>query len=290
MIVFYINDAKKQHTRLIRSMYRSYIGDRRLLSTEHFEKNLFLNENAKMIVFAGMIRGEGLIYKWCMENKKDFLYMDHAYLNRGYNSSNPKDEWMRVTQNGFVWNKNVPETGERWKKHFDKKHPLHNWRRNLGKNILVLPPSKATQYLFPDSVHWTNYVVDRLKKIHKAPIVIREKPDQVQIDPLTNSVTGREVHHHTRSIDSEIADAKVIVAYNSAVPITGIIQGVPCITSPQSAAYPMSTPEELWESLPEPNRLPWLWQLVNHQFTAEEFKNGIFWERIRKYNDISGFR
>lgn len=289
MILFYMNGEKKQHSRIIRYLYRSCVGERKLMSTTRFQGNHILNNQASLIVFAGMIRGEGLIYKWCMENKKNFLYIDHAYLERGYNSSDLGNEWMRVVQNGFVWNKNIPETPERWNERFAKKYQIQPWRGTQGKNILVLPPSEATKYLFPNSVHWMNYTLDRLKKRFKAPIIIREKPDQVKIDPANNQVIGRTAISHNRSIESEIDDAKVIVTFNSAVPVQGTIQGIPCIASPYAAAHPMSIPEELWDTMPEPNRLLWLHQLVHHQFTAEEFKTGQFWNMIKKYDSISRF-
>lgn len=247
----------------------------------------FNQENLKseLIVFAGMIRGGGLIYNWCRQNNRDFLYIDHAYISRGYNSSNPDKEWMRVTKSNFVWNKNVPESGERWKQHFAHRYHLKPWRSNGGKNILVLPPSNASKYLFPDCTTWMNSTMEKVRKaLPDAPIVIREKPEQPVIHPITNQVVNRQKHEHQRSIEEEMENARLIVTYNSAVPVTGIMHGIPCISSYNGAAFPMNTPIAELDNPQEPDRQAWLNQLVHHQFSSAEMKNGMMWEMLKKYD------
>ena len=72
---------------------------------------------AKCIMFAGIIRGEGNIYQYCIRNNKRFLYMDHAYINRGY-SPNPEEEWMRITDSRFSWNVFEERTPDRFNNFF----------------------------------------------------------------------------------------------------------------------------------------------------------------------------
>lgn len=280
MILIYFNREQTNHLRVLKHLYRSYRGEKIIQESKRFEKNVKMNREADLIVFAGMIRGEGLIYKWCKENNKDFLYIDHAYLHRGYNIKDPKNEWMRITKNSFTWNRFEDRPSDRWDSRFRASYSLAPWRGSGGKNILVLPPSEATKFLFPESVDWTRNTVEELKKYIDAPIVVRDKPMQPIIDSFTNQVIGRLDIKHKNSIDYELMYAKCVVAFNSAVPVQATILGIPTITSPVSACYPMTFRPHQIENSVEPKRQLWLNQLVYHQYTTEELITGKFWEMI----------
>lgn len=282
MILFYINNKNANHARIIRNLYRSYPGEKGLQATPRFANNTKINSKASTIVFAGMIRGEGLIYDYCRNTGKNFLYVDHAYLNRGYSRTND-EEWMRITYNAFTWNKFQPEAPDRWNTYFADEHKLAPWNTHEGSKILVLPPSEATKYLFPESVEWTNNTVDELVKLTNLPVRIREKPSQPQIDRVSNQVIGRLKFDHDRSIEQELLTAKYVVAYNSAVTVQATLMGIPCICSNNSAAYPISIPLDKIKYPPEPNRQGWLDQLVHHQYTSAEMKSGNIWKLLEKY-------
>lgn len=286
MILFYINNKHSHHSRFIRNLYQSCKDEKMLQSTKRFLTNQRLNEKAALIVFAGILRGDGLIYQYCKEYNKNFLYVDHAYLYRGYNSVNPDNEWLRITPNNFTWNKNQSESVERWNQYFAKSFPLSPWKSNNGKNILVLPPSSATKYLFPESQEWMERTIDEITRRTNAIVRIREKPLQVNVDPITNEVVSGFDVKHDKTIDQELAEAKCIVTFNSAVPVLGTIRGIPCYCSPQSAAYPMNINLDDINNPPEPNRQNWLNQLVYHQYTTNEIISGKFWKLIEKYRSI----
>ncbi len=283
MILFYLNNQNQNHARIIRNLFRSYQGTKQIQTTLKFAQSTALNQKAKMIVFAGILRGEGLIYKYCVENKKNFLYIDHSYLDRGYNKTNEENEWMRATYNAFTWSLNQKESNERWNQYFQKKYTLSPWNTKGGKNILVLPPSEATKAIFPHSVEWMENALTEIKKITVDPIVIRNKPKQPVVDINTNKVTSRLNFNYEKTIEAEMLDAKLIVTFNSAVPVLGTILGIPCYCSQYAAAYPMNINLDNIENPPEPSRQEWLNQLVYHQYTTTEIKNGNVWNLLEKY-------
>jgi hypothetical protein len=286
MILFYLNPQHLHHSRFIRSLYASYPGDRatkRLQSTARFLSNTKLNESADLIVFAGIIRGDGLIYKYCDQNNKNYLYLDHAYLYRGYNGRNPNEEWMRLTLNAFTWSKNQTESVDRWNQHFASSFSLSQWKGNTGKHILVLPPSAATKFLYPQSDEWMKKTINEISKKTNLPIKIREKPFQPVVDPITNNVTSAVTHEHNNPIEADMIDAKLIVTFNSAVPVMGTVLGYPCYCSPYAAAYPMNIDLDHINNPPEPDRQGWLNQLVYHQYTTNEMINGRAWKLLEKY-------
>lgn len=283
MILFYLNSKNQSQARIIRNLYRNYVGNKQLQATARFNTNNKFNEEAKLIVFAGILRGEGLIYRYCKENKKNFLYIDHAYLERGYNFKESANEWMRITPNAFTWSQNQIESNDRWNQFFAKKYQLSSWNRNSGSYILALPPSNATKVMFPESSEWMEKTLAEISRKSNLPIKIREKPLQVTVDPNTNHVTGVTNIIHKDTIEADMLGAKLIVTFNSAVPVLGTILGIPCYCSPYAAAYPMNINLSYINNPPEPNRQAWLNQLVYHQYTSEEMKSGKVWELLAKY-------
>lgn len=283
MILFYLNNKNQKQARFIRYLFRSYTGQKHIQPTSRFFDNVKLNQQAKWIVFAGILRGDGLIYSYCRDNNKNFLYIDHAYLERGYNSSHEDTEWMRITPNNTSWNYFQQESNDRWDEFFGKKYALSSWKQNNGKNILILPPSEATKMLFPDSIEWMKSTIEEIKRKTSAPIVIREKPDQPIINNLTNQIIDRKKFTHENNIEKEMLNAKCIVTFNSAVPVLGTVLGIPCYCSPRAAAYPMNINLDYIDNAPEPNRQLWLNQLAYHQYRTVEMKNGKVWQLLEKY-------
>jgi hypothetical protein len=283
MILFYLNNKNQKQAKFIRYLFRSYTGQKQIQPTSRFSTNHKLHEKASTIVFAGFIRGEGLIYQYCKEKNKNFLYIDHAYINRGYNSKNPDEEWMRITYNAFTWNKNEIESNDRWNQYFAKSYSLSPWKSSQGKKILVLPPSESTKYLFPESVEWTNKAIEEVRKRLNAPVVIREKPFQVEVNPTTNFPSSSLVFEYDKPIEAELLDAKIIISFSSGVPVMGTILGIPCYCSDKAAAYPMNINLNYLNNPPEPDRQTWLNQLVYHQYKTTEMISGSVWNVLKKY-------
>lgn len=283
MILFYLNNQNKHHSRFIRTLYRSCPYEKQLQSTARFATNTKLNEMADLIVFAGILRGDGLIYQYCKENNKNYLYVDHAYLYRGYNDRDSDNEWMRLTHNAFTWSKNQTESVERWNQYFANNFTLSPWKGNAGKHILVLPPSAATKFLYPESNEWMKRTIEEISRKTTLPIKVREKPLQPLIDPVTNNVVSTIKNEDSIPIEADMLDSKLIVTFNSAVPVMGTVLGYPCYCSQYAAAYPMNINLDNINNPPEPKRQQWLNQLVHHQFKTTEMKNGNVWKLLEKY-------
>ncbi len=278
MLIFYKNPKQNRHERLIEILYNSCPYEKKLYNTEKFSANARLNQRASGIVFAGMIRGEGLIYKWCKQNRKRFFYLDHAYLNRGYNTGDPDNEWFRITDSDFLWNKMDHKTSERWDQYFAATHTLKPWRLK-GKNILVLPPSQATQYIFPKSKLWLDHTVRLIKKYTDKNIIIREKPTQ-QIIGTNNQIIKPLKFEHTNTIEEELENAFALVTYNSGVTVQATLEGIPVICDQNNAASPITNRiEEINSPLFQP-REPWLYQLVHHQYRTREMIDGKVWQSL----------
>jgi len=276
LLIFYKNPKQNRHERLIEILYNSCPYEKKLYSTDKFGANARLNQRAAGIVFAGMIRGEGLIYKWCKQNRKRFFYLDHAYLNRGYNLNDPENEWFRITDSDFLWNKMEHKTADRWNQYFNFDYPLKPWRLR-GRNILVLPPSQATQYIFPKSKLWLDHNLRLIQKYTDKPIVVREKPTQ-QIIGTNNQIIKPLKFDHAKTIEQELEDAYAVVTYNSGVTVQAAIDGIPIICDQNNAAAPITSKIEEINSPMFGEREQWLYQLVHHQYRTKEMMDGSVWQ------------
>lgn len=275
---------------MIRNLYNSCPAKVKFnYPTQDFRRNTRINQKADLIVFAGIIRGEGNIFKWCRENNKRFLYLDHAYINRGYDFDvkYPEKEWMRITDSAFCWDRWEDRPSDRWNKFFEETHgPLKPWLGNKeAQNVLILPPSLATQYLFPDSTEWLNKTIRLIKRNTDRPFVVREKPLQPLLN--TNNDVIDIVKHDNKPLDEDLDNAYCLITYNSAVAVQSIIRGIPTISYRTGCANHMSFNITEIDNPPEPPRQAWLNQLVYHQFTTAEMIDGSVWQMLGISNENS---
>lgn len=284
MIIFYYNSNQSNHVRILNHLFKSCpVRNKFIYPTRDWAKNTRINQKADIIVFAGIIRGEGNIYRWCVDRGKRFFYIDHAYLNRGYDysRSDPENEWMRITDSGFSWNQWETRSPDRWNNFFHSSHGnLRPWMSNRdAANVLILPPSLATQYLFPDSVNWTEQIVRTVKRNTDRPVVIREKPIQTLLN-ANNDVVEVKKYDSGKSIEQELDEAYCVLTYNSAVAVQSIMRGIPTLSNRSGCGLPVSFRIAEIDNPEEPARQDWLNQLVHHQFRTSEMIDGSVWNML----------
>jgi hypothetical protein len=187
---------------------------------------------------------------------------------------------MRVTDTGFTWNHLEERDDARWNRYFANKYQLRPWNQNRDKpNILVLPPSLATQFLFPESKNWLDQTVRVLRTKTKKNIVVREKPMQPMLD-TRNNIIDRVRYDHPLTIEQELDQACAVITFNSAVAVEATLRGIPVIGHATAACAPMNFNMDQMDDPPEPPRQAWLNQLVYHQYRTEEMVNGDIWKML----------
>jgi len=226
------------------------------------------------IVLQGILRGNGDLLKWIIANKLRYYYIDHAYFLSGYK---PNNQWMRVTQNKFFATKEKNYPRDRWDKLFSKHIQVKEWKNSKLGKIIVLPPTHAMIYVFPQAASWTSTVVDKLKQYTDREIVVREKPNQPIIDER-GVIVGRTPA--AGKVEEDLNSAYCVVAYNSNVAIRAAIDGIPVICDEEHPAHTVSNRIEDIENLQEFDRQPWLNFLSYNQFNTTEFKNGTAWRML----------
>lgn len=263
-------ETKKAHTtEIVRAALKPYDG--KLLPIEDFLDNGL--PNADLVIISGILRGSGLVYKECVRQKKDFLFIDHAYFLKGYEGVN----WMRVTKNRHAFGPNlINKPSLRFQQYFEGKYKLEPWKGNKHGHVLVLPPTNAISWLF-DAHDWEKTIVDRLKAVTDRPIKIRAKPEDPIVDDRGNLIWMQTNDSKDIPLSEDIASAHAVVVYNSNSVIEAVRQGVPAICEEHCAAYPISFK---LEDLADPSKFtrePPRQQLFNDlaysQFTRAELRS-----------------
>jgi hypothetical protein len=265
-------DTKKAHTtEIVRSVLQPFDGQ--LLTTEHFLTNGL--PDCDLIVISGILRGSGLVYKECMREGRDFLFIDHAYFLKGYDHPN----WMRITKNRHAFGPTlVGRPDDRFNQHFKGKYALSPWRGSADGPILVLPPTNAISWLFGAHT-WEDHVLRDIRRYTDHPIKVREKPEDPIVDANGNLTRMQINPSKDVPLSEDIKNARAVVVYNSNSAIECVKMGVPVICYENCAAYPISFSisdlENCAAFADEPDRQQLFNDLAYAQFTRDEMKQGL---------------
>jgi len=267
-----------------------WIGESRPIDNYHKEG---LHGDIAAVATLGILRGTGLMLQDAASKNISRYYIDHAYFNPGYGGKC----WLRICHNRHTMNWTM-ETGDdpvlterlkrRWKENFKRGNQVSPWRsgNERGKNILICPPTNAIEWYFKED-NWVNTIIAQLKEILNKNdwrlIRIRNKPKEPVVDKLGNLIDFRE-HKEVISLDEDLENANVVIAYNSMVALTALKKGIPVITSNHNCCYPVSFKlEDLAE--PErfevkPNREALFYWLSSCQYNLSEIGDGRAWKDI----------
>jgi hypothetical protein len=260
-----------------------------------------------------LVRGLGKtkIIKRCIEEKRDFYFMDTGYLGNNPSPMNPngKKTYHRIVKNGLQ-NIHMPAR-DRIEDHvLPSSHPLREpgdsidvaqrkldanllikapqhysgerWKRlgiqfkdwKPGRKILVVPPSqKVMKYFELDLDVWIENTIMLIGKHTQRPIELRRKP-------------SREDRVSVNTMEQAMADdVHCMVTFNSIAALEAMVYGVPAIVLGPNCAQDLCDKNlERIEFIKHPGRkqLTWLCRyLANNQFVYDEMLSGYAWSRVK---------
>ena len=224
-------------------------------------------------VFWGFMRNTKSIYDKAIQKKKDFYFLDHAYIYHKKHSIYQKklahNPYFRMVKNEFV-KTTISDTNDKrlldMRKQFEKGDELDilPWKKN-GSYILVIPPSYwLCSWLNINSEELMNQSIEEIKKHTDREIKIRYKK------PGGN--------YNTNSLEEDIDNAWAVLSFQSSVAVKAINRGVPSfLMKPgHSVSEPMSLIDLSKIETPyyPDNRYEWLSNICNHQFLKQEIIDG----------------
>ena len=244
-----------------------------VITIEKYLSNGQLPGKVQAVAIAGILRGNAKLLAECQARGIEYYYIDHAYFNAGY--ADPS--WMRITKNGFVQNAIVNNDPSRWNKFFQT--PLQPYLHKTRKNILILPPSDAVAKVF-GADGWLPRVAQKIKQHTSRPLIIRHKPGPILNNDLI-TLKGRSSYDYP-PMDEIWSKVYCVVAFNSNLAVDALIRGIPVITTPYSATWPLSNKIESIENLIEFDRSSLLSSLSWGQYNIDEMRSGYAYKNIIK--------
>ena len=253
-----------------------------------------------------LVRGLGKtkIIKRCIEEGRDFYFMDTGYIGNNPSPLNPNGKKMyhRIVKNALQ-NLHMPARDrieDKGKDHRDDdqtaqrkldanlliKAPEHysgeRWKRlgiqfkdvTNGRKILVVPPSEKVMKFFElDLDVWIENTILEIKKHTQRPVELRRKP-------------SREARVSTQTMEQALdEDVHCMVTFNSIAALEAMIYGKPALVLGPNCAQDLCEKKiERIEFIKHPGRkqLTWLCRyLANNQFTYDEMLNGYAWSKIK---------
>lgn len=183
----------------------------------------------------------GRANKW-MKEGREFIYLDHAYFQRGWAHNN-----FRAIRNGVHLNTIKPRTANRAQKFGVTIEP---WRTK-GRKIVIIPPSAFHVQMWPALSKFVEDTKYRLSRVTDRPVVVKVEKGGL-----------REC----------LADAHALVCALSVAGVEAAIMGVPVFSGPHCASAPVSAGkiEDIESPQLVDNRSDWVASLAYASWNAAE--------------------
>ena len=182
-----------------------------------------------------------------------FVFMDHAYFERGYEKCNFRVLFNQIHQTGVI----PSLSAERMPK-------AHDWRQ--GGKVFVIPvaPNCATWH---DADHWTAETVATLRKHTDREIVVKPK--------------------NAAPLSTMLDKAWAVVSHSSVAAVEAAHLGVPVFGPETSPGYPVGLSDLSKIEAPAfPDRDEWLKTLSYSQFHLSEIRSGKAWRILKQLNGL----
>jgi hypothetical protein len=184
--------------------------------------------------------------------KQRFIFMDHAYFDRGYDKAN-----FRILAGVVHQNELLKAPGDRLARYCPFPRP---WRQ--GSKIIVIPVPPMLER-WHEAQTWTQETVARLQQHTDREIIVKEKSGP----PL----------------QSFLKDCWAVVSHSSVAAVEAAYHGVPVFGPPTSPAFQVGLEDLTRIEAPIfPDREPWLKTLSYSQFSMEEIKSGFAWAVMKE--------
>lgn len=203
----------------------------------------FVGKNDKftgdLVVIMSMHPGVFEAQQRLRKEGRPFLFLDHAYFQRGHDKQN-----YRVVPDGLYNSRIVEPDHSRVEKWGVKLRP---WKEG-GRYVLVLLPAPNVQKMLGGK-DWLKRTANEQAARLKLPMVIKDKNEP--------------------GLAEKLSGAALVVSLASAADVEAACMGVPGVYSEYSPAYPLSGEKG--------DRTEWIGSLANQQFNIDELRAGFHW-------------
>lgn len=192
-----------------------------------------------------------------LDLRRDYYYCDNSYFDQS------RQKYFRVTKNRLQHSGSGVSDGKRFESLGINILP---WR-GQGKHIVICPQSgKFMRQIANVFWDWTDATKQELRFWTDRLLRVRDwMPNKERL---------------SRSLGDDLTDAHALVTFSSAAAITAVLNGIPVVSTGQSAAAIMGGTIQDIECLPTPERKDWAGVLADNQWTLDEMRSGQAWASL----------
>lgn len=254
--------------------------------------------------FSVVDKGEDIPVIWSV------LWNGRMMPNRQiYNNFRSKNRPVMIIEvgnlsRGITWRislNNVNLLGYFGEGHIDESRP-----QKLGFDLKPYNPKRKSAVLLasqherslqwegmPSMSEWVAGTVQRIRKYTDREIVVRGHPrSRINYIPLDRTVTISVPKRLIDTYDDFDIDYgyHCVINHNSGPAVQAAIDGTPVICDSSSLAWPISDSLENVESITLKDRESWFLNLCHMEWTVDEIRQGIPFDRMKKYlyDNLSG--
>lgn len=187
-----------------------------------------------------------------------WIYSDNAYFDR-YRGTH-----YRFTRNAFQPSALCPPDWKRWRA---LRLGVTPWHRN-GRHIVLVEQSEHFLRISGGGTDWADRTAAELRRHTDRPIRLR--------------AWKRDKSGLAATLQHDLVGAWALVTHMSAAATEAVLAGVPAFVTGPCAALPMACGDlaEIEQPRYPDNREAWAAGLAGRQFTLEELRSGMAWERL----------
>ena len=235
------------------------------------------------ILWQGRMHGNRRIWETYQSKKKPVIVLEVGGIKRnvtwkiGINGVNREADFANQTFDGERWKKLNIEL-KPWRSTGDtiiicgQHHRSHQWRNNPTMNL------------------WFEQQINEIRKHTDRPIVIRPHPrnptgfDISKWKNVTKVLPQRDYNTvDDTDFKEKLKQAWAVVNYSSNPAMMSVFNGIPVFVSEQSLCYDVGNTSLSNINNPAmPDRSNWANKLAYTEWTTEEIKQGLPWQRIKK--------
>ena len=235
------------------------------------------------VLWQGKMRGYQSIWEECQKKNTPVVVLEVGGIKRnetfkvGINGVNREADFANQTFDGERWKKLNIEL-KPWRSTGDtiiicgQHHQSHQWRNNPTMNL------------------WFEQQINEIRKHTDRPIVIRPHPryptgfDISKWKNVTKVLPQRDYNTvDDTDFKETLKQAWAVVNYLSNPAMMSVFNGIPVFVSEQSLCYDVGNTSLSNINNPAmPDRSNWANKLAYTEWTTEEIKQGLPWQRIKK--------
>jgi len=222
--------------------------------------------------------GDKTVVCWGWRKGKAYRQMGHDVLVMEHGYIGDRHEWTSLGWNGLNNRARFAGPGDGIRFHALFHHLLEPWR-NAGRYVLLIGQVPGDMSLGGrDLTRWYEITAQNASRHYGLPVVFRPHPVAVERGQ-GQAIQGANLC--TRTLQDSLADAAVVITWNSNTAVESVLAGIPTLTFDEGSMAWTITGHEIGDER-TPDREQWANRVAWCQWSEDEMRNGSAFEHVMR--------